>query len=78
MPTIIPKTYYCPKCKKEINKKRCDCGSKTKPVAPYTVRFRWINQDGMEEHKRLTGARQPPTESCRLRRARRTLFSFIQ
>lgn len=64
MPTIIPKTYYCPKCKKEINKKRCDCGSKTKPVAPYTVRFRWINQDGMEEHKRLTGTPPWMTQSA--------------
>lgn len=64
MPTIIPKTYYCPKCKKEINKKHCDCGSKTKPVAPYTVRFRWINQDGMEEHKRLTGTPPWMTQSA--------------
>lgn len=58
MPTIIPKTYYCPKCKTEINKKICTCGTKTKPVPPYTVRFRWINEHGEEEHKRLTGT--PP------------------
>ena len=59
MPTIIPKTYYCPKCKKEINKKVCDCGSKTKPVPPYTVRFRWIGEDGIETQKRLTGDPKP-------------------
>lgn len=36
----------------------------TKPVAPYTVRFRWINQDGMEEHKRLTGTPPWMTQSA--------------
>lgn len=64
MPTIIPKTYYCPKCKKEINKKNCDCGSKTKPVPPYTVRFRWVNEHGEEEHKRLTGTPPWTTQSA--------------
>lgn len=64
MPTIIPKTYYCPKCKKEINKKECSCGTKTKPVPPYTVRFRWIGHDGMEEHKRLTGTPPWMTQSA--------------
>ena len=59
MPTIIPKTYYCSSCKKEINKKICDCGSKTKPVPPYTVRFRWIGDDGIEIQKRLTGDTNP-------------------
>lgn len=53
MPTIIPRAYYCPKCKKEIKKKICDCGTKAKPLPPYSVRFRWINEDGMEEHKRI-------------------------
>lgn len=64
MPTIIPKTYYCPKCKKEVNKKVCDCGSKTKPVPPYTVRFRWVNKHGEEEHKRLTGTPPWTTQSA--------------
>lgn len=64
MPTIIPKTYYCPQCKKEVNKKVCDCGSKTKPVPPYTVRFRWVNERGEEEHKRLTGTPPWTTQSA--------------
>lgn len=55
MPSIIPKAYYCPKCKKEIKKKVCECGTKAKPVPPYTVRFRWINENGLEEHKRIKG-----------------------
>ena len=58
MPTIIPKSYYCPKCKKACKGKTCDCGSAAKPVPPYTVRFRWIGPNGIEEHKRLTGT--PP------------------
>lgn len=64
MPTIIPKTYYCPKCKKEVNKKVCNCGAKTKPVPPYTVRFRWVNEHGEEEHKRLTGTPPWTTQSA--------------
>lgn len=59
MPTIIPRAYYCPKCKKEIKKKICDCGTKAKPLPPYSVRFRWINEDGMEEHKRIKGSPIP-------------------
>ena len=55
MPTIIPRAYYCPKCKKEIKKKQCDCGSRTKPLPPYTVRFRWIGENGIPEHKRIKG-----------------------
>ena len=64
MPTIIPKGYYCPKCKKEIKKKICECGANAKPVPPYTVRFRWINEDGIEEHKRLTGTPPWTTQSA--------------
>lgn len=55
MPTIIPRAYYCPKCKKEIAKKKCDCGTKAKPLPPYSVRFRWIGENGIEEHKRIKG-----------------------
>ena len=58
MPTIIPKAFYCANCKTESKKKVCDCGTKCKPLPPYTVRFRWINEQGEEEHKRLTGT--PP------------------
>lgn len=58
MPTIIPKAFYCANCKTESKKKVCDCGAKCKPLPPYTVRFRWINERGEEEHKRLTGT--PP------------------
>lgn len=61
MPSIIPKAYFCSKCKIEINKKTCGCGTKTKPLPPYTVRFRWINENGIEEHKRLTG--EPPWQT---------------
>ncbi len=61
MPSIIPKAYFCSKCKIEIKKKTCDCGAKTKPLPPYTVRFRWINENGVEEHKRLTG--EPPWQT---------------
>lgn len=61
MPTIIPKAYFCSKCKTEIKKKTCNCGTKTKPLPPYTVRFRWINEHGIEEHKRLTG--EPPWQT---------------
>lgn len=61
MPSIIPKAYFCNKCKTEIKKKTCDCGTKCKPVPPYTVRFRWINENGIEEHKRLTG--EPPWQT---------------
>lgn len=61
MPSIIPKAYFCSKCKIEITKKTCDCGAKTKPLPPYTVRFRWINENGVEEHKRLTG--EPPWQT---------------
>lgn len=63
MPTIIPKGYYCPKCKKEIKKKVCECGANAKPIPPYTVRFRWINENGIEEHKRLTGTPPWTTQS---------------
>ena len=55
MPTIIPRAYYCPKCKKEIKKKQCNCGTKAKPLPPYTVRFRWIGENGLPEHKRIKG-----------------------
>lgn len=55
MPTIIPKAFYCAQCKTESKKKVCACGAKCKPLPPYTVRFRWINEKGIEEHKRLTG-----------------------
>lgn len=58
MPTIIPKEYYCPKCKKTVKGRVCDCGATARPVPPYTVRFRWISPTGEEEHKRLTGT--PP------------------
>ena len=58
MPTIIPKAFYCANCKTESKKKVCNCGAKCKPLPPYTVRFRWINEQGIEEHKRLTGT--PP------------------
>ena len=61
MPSIIPKAFFCSKCKTEIKKKTCDCGTKTKPLPPYTVRFRWINENGIEEHKRLTG--EPPWQT---------------
>lgn len=61
MPTIIPKAYYCAQCKTELKKKVCECGAKCKPVPPYTVRFRWVNEKGDEEHKRLTGT--PPWTS---------------
>ena len=54
MPSIIPKAYYCPACKKEIGKKVCECGTKAKPVPPYRVRFRWIDQDGIERNKKLS------------------------
>lgn len=54
MPSIIPKAYYCPACKKEIGKKTCDCGAKTKPVPPYSVRFRWIGDNGLEVQKKLS------------------------
>lgn len=64
MPTIIPKGYYCPKCKKEIKKKVCECGANAKPIPPYTVRFRWINENGIEEHKRLTGTPPWTTQSA--------------
>ena len=64
MPTIIPKGYYCPKCKKPIKKKLCDCGTAARPVPPYTVRFRWINENGEEEHKRLTGTPPWTTQSA--------------
>lgn len=64
MPTIIPKGYYCPKCKKQLKKKICDCGTPGKPQPPYTVRFRWINEDGIEEHKRLTGTAPWTTQSA--------------
>lgn len=64
MPTIIPKGYYCPKCKKQLKKKVCDCGTVAKPQPPYTVRFRWINEDGIEEHKRLTGTPPWTTQSA--------------
>ena len=58
MPTIIPKAYYCPKCKKTCKGKTCSCGASAKPVPPYTVRFHWIGESGIEAHKRLTGT--PP------------------
>lgn len=58
MPTIIPKAYYCANCKTELKKKVCGCGAKCKPLPPYSVRFRWINEKGEEEHKRLSGT--PP------------------
>lgn len=58
MPSIIPKAFYCANCKTELKKKVCDCGAKCKPLPPYTVRFRWINEKGEEEHKRLSGT--PP------------------
>ena len=61
MPTIIPKAYYCAQCKTELKKKVCECGAKCKPLPPYTVRFRWVNENGEEEHKRLTGT--PPWSS---------------
>jgi len=61
MPSIIPKAYFCNKCKSESKKKTCDCGGKCKPLPPYTVRFRWINENGIEEHKRLTG--EPPWQT---------------
>lgn len=61
MPTIIPKAYYCAVCKTQSKKKICDCGTKCKPLPPYTVRFRWINENGEEEHKRITGT--PPWSS---------------
>lgn len=61
MPSIIPKAYYCAVCKTESKAKTCKCGAKCKPVPPYTVRFRWINEKGEEEHKRLTGT--PPWTS---------------
>lgn len=55
MPTIIPKAFYCAQCKTELKAKNCKCGAKCKPLPPYTVRFRWVNEKGIEEHKRLTG-----------------------
>lgn len=64
MPTIIPKAFYCTKCKTESKKKVCDCGAKCKPLPPYTVRFRWINEQGVEEHKRLTGTPPWTTQSA--------------
>lgn len=54
MASIIPKAYYCPTCKKEIGKKVCECGTKTKPVPPYYVRFRWIGENGIEVNKKLS------------------------
>ena len=64
MPTIIPKAFYCANCKKESKKKICECGAKCKPLPPYTVRFRWINENGEEEHKRLTGTPPWATQSA--------------
>lgn len=61
MPTIIPKAFYCANCKTESTKKVCACGTKCKPLPPYSVRFRWINEKGVEEHKRLSGT--PPWAS---------------
>ena len=61
MPTIIPKAYYCAQCKTESKKKVCECGAKCKPLPPYTVRFRWINDNGEEEHKRISGT--PPWQT---------------
>ena len=61
MPAIIPNAYYCPKCKKQLKKKTCDCGTNARQLPPYTVRFRWINEHGEEEHKRLTGT--PPWQT---------------
>lgn len=64
MPTIIPKAFYCAQCKTESKKKICRCGAKCKPLPPYTVRFRWINEKGKEEHKRLTGTPPWTTQSA--------------
>ncbi len=64
MPSIIPKAFYCAQCKTESKKKVCDCGTKCKPLPPYTVRFRWINEKGEEEHKRLTGTPPWTTQSA--------------
>ena len=54
MPSIIPKNYLCPKCKKEITKKVCDCGTKGKPQPPYSVRFRWVDEEGLVRNMRIT------------------------
>ena len=54
MPSIIPKSYFCPTCKKETTKKICDCGNKSKPQPPYSVRFRWIDESGVERNMRIS------------------------
>ncbi len=54
MPSIIPKSYFCAKCKKEISKKNCNCGTKGKPQPPYSVRFRWIDEEGITRNMRIT------------------------
>lgn len=54
MPSIIPKNYFCPSCKKDITKKICDCGTKGKPQPPYSVRFRWVDENGIVKNMRIT------------------------